>query len=92
MIDHTNDPYPVIWEHEEGTFVWQGLLGPEDEDSWFVHLGFNENDMHDHIYQSGGVWSKAFEHEDEHVLRFDPNFAFPSFCYCLKCGARDIRP
>jgi hypothetical protein len=87
MIDHTDDPYPVIWEHEEGTFVWQGLISDHE---WFTHLGFTEGDTHDHIYQSGGVWSKAFEHEGDHLLRFDPNFPFPILCYCLKCGKRDI--
>lgn len=90
-IDHSDDPSPVIWEREEGTFVWQGILTSTE---WLTRIGeLGIDDGHDVIYQSGGVWTKIFDHQGRnHLLRWDPNFMVPTFLYCVMCGARDIPP
>jgi len=93
-MSEREDTYPVIWDRDEGRFVWQGLLyGDEILKQWEA-LGLDRDKEHQYIYEdSGGLWVEAFDHPGrDHLLRFDPNFPFPCLCYCLMCGERDLDP
>jgi len=89
--EHDGQTYPVTWNREEGLFVWQGVMIGNEAMHRIDDLGIKDD--HLVIYESGGFWTKTFEHpEREHMLRFDPNYPFPTYCYCLMCGKRNLHP
>lgn len=82
----------LIKELDGGVYVWQGVLTLEEEDQLMADIRAEDPSIWV-LQGADGLWVEAREHlVGEHELRFDPNDAFPSYCYCLICGATRISP